>query len=600
MRAFGEGGTYASLEPTTLGILTINQPNPVAVETWRNFHAAVSAPDIFAAAEQSYQGICAGISTGLLLAFQDPDRFDAAYLPAMGGSETLATVPLNDEVRDAIHALQNHQFGVREQNERDRNHVFDPMTPRDVLLRLKARLESDNRDLDRYLWFTSAIREFNPDGTRKRGAHAVAVLGMERDPSREDLFQVGVFDPNLGPAFAGFVTIDSTANSWTFDDGLFIGDTGTGLYLSKPVIEDFVPATAPWAYLLDGETLDSERASGGAVPAHRSGDPAMMSVEVSGKASAVIGSGGEVRFEDGDLIETLPMGYAQFPITGAASTPYSYRVPLGEYQAEVVADSVGFARLSAVRDRLTVGYERSGGDESARDLLGLGSDGITLTGGSAGEVRLVALATVGGEIRRLRADSLQVASGAEVSLAAVADTSAFRLSGPAAATTYDLTLDRAVSGGLRSFYHGEVPLAAGTIHTVRPDWATLGDGPVTVEVDTDGDGTTDETMTLEAQAFPVAGEPGPVPLAPAAFALRAYPNPARGMATVEVATPEAGIVRVSVFDALGREVAVLHTGPLAAGVHPLVLDASRLPSGVYIVRASTPEAVLTQRITVVR
>ena len=45
---------------------------------------------------------------------------------------------------------------------------------------------------------------------------------------------------------------------------------------------------------------------------------------------------------------------------------------------------------------------------------------------------------------------------------------------------------------------------------------------------------------------------------------------------------------------------VLHAGPLAAGVHPLALDTSRLPAGVYIVRASTPEAVLTQRITVVR
>ena len=84
-----------------------------------------------------------------------------------------------------------------------------------------------------------------------------------------------------------------------------------------------------------------------------------------------------------------------------------------------------------------------------------------------------------------------------------------------------------------------------------------------------------------ASAFPVGSEPGPgaEPLAPEAGSLRAYPNPTRGMATVEIVTPEAGEVRVAVFDALGREVARLHAGPLAAGVHPLALDTSRLPVG---------------------
>ena len=87
---------------------------------------------------------------------------------------------------------------------------------------------------------------------------------------------------------------------------------------------------------------------------------------------------------------------------------------------------------------------------------------------------------------------------------------------------------------------------------------------------------------------------------PAVLALRSYPNPARGSATVEVSMPEAGVLRAEVVDALGRRVAVLHDGPLGAGTHALRLEASRLPAGVYVVRASAGGAVVTRRLTVVR
>jgi len=83
-------------------------------------------------------------------------------------------------------------------------------------------------------------------------------------------------------------------------------------------------------------------------------------------------------------------------------------------------------------------------------------------------------------------------------------------------------------------------------------------------------------------------------------ALRAAPNPASGAATVTVSLTVPEAVEVVVFDALGREVARLHDGPLAAGGHTLAFDASGLPSGVYLVRASTSGAVLSRRLTVVR
>ena len=99
---------------------------------------------------------------------------------------------------------------------------------------------------------------------------------------------------------------------------------------------------------------------------------------------------------------------------------------------------------------------------------------------------------------------------------------------------------------------------------------------------------------------PVATSSAPPPTAHG-LALRApYPNPAsrRAVMPIEVGAPS--IVRLCVYDVLGREVAVLHDGPLAAGEHAFAFDGRGLPSGVYVVRATSGGLSLTQRVTLLR
>lgn len=50
------------------------------------------------------------------------------------------------------------------------------------------------------------------------------------------------------------------------------------------------------------------------------------------------------------------------------------------------------------------------------------------------------------------------------------------------------------------------------------------------------------------------------------------------------ALPEAGRVRLGVFDALGRAVTVLVDGHRPPGRYEATFDASRLPAGVYVAR----------------
>ena len=78
------------------------------------------------------------------------------------------------------------------------------------------------------------------------------------------------------------------------------------------------------------------------------------------------------------------------------------------------------------------------------------------------------------------------------------------------------------------------------------------------------------------------------------------PNPTAGRADVPFSLARAGAVRLAVYDALGREVAVLADGDRAAGAHRAAFDATGLAAGVYVVRLTTADGALVRRLTVTR
>ena len=67
-------------------------------------------------------------------------------------------------------------------------------------------------------------------------------------------------------------------------------------------------------------------------------------------------------------------------------------------------------------------------------------------------------------------------------------------------------------------------------------------------------------------------------------ALGSYPNPFNPTTTLSFNVEVAGPARLTVYDILGREVAVLVQGTIEAGVHEVSFDASRLVSGYYFAR----------------
>ena len=125
--------------------------------------------------------------------------------------------------------------------------------------------------------------------------------------------------------------------------------------------------------------------------------------------------------------------------------------------------------------------------------------------------------------------------------------------------------------------------------------ATLPAGTHYVRVRHDGVGASDwrQPYRLTVAAAPALA----ARLQAQTFGLEpAAPNPFQDQTELAYRLSEDGPVSLTVFDALGRRVAVLAEGERAAGAHRAAFDASGLPAGIYIVRLQAGAQSAVQRV----
>lgn len=92
-------------------------------------------------------------------------------------------------------------------------------------------------------------------------------------------------------------------------------------------------------------------------------------------------------------------------------------------------------------------------------------------------------------------------------------------------------------------------------------------------------------LPLRAEGVRPNAADDPAGVLPGAFALEQnFPNPFNPATDIRFALPVASDVRLTVFNVLGQETAVLAEGLHTAGIHTVTFDASLLPAGVYFYR----------------
>ncbi len=79
-----------------------------------------------------------------------------------------------------------------------------------------------------------------------------------------------------------------------------------------------------------------------------------------------------------------------------------------------------------------------------------------------------------------------------------------------------------------------------------------------------------------------------------------YPNPFNPTTSIRFSLQSSHVTRLTVYDILGREVAVLAEGMMSAGSHQATFDGSNLASGVYLVRLQAGNHVRTMRMLLMK
>ena len=85
-----------------------------------------------------------------------------------------------------------------------------------------------------------------------------------------------------------------------------------------------------------------------------------------------------------------------------------------------------------------------------------------------------------------------------------------------------------------------------------------------------------------------------------AILLQNYPNPFNPSTTISFGLSELSFVSLKVFDAVGREVAVLISKNLPAGYHAFQWDAANMPSGVFLCRLEAGTYTETKKLILLR
>ena len=79
-----------------------------------------------------------------------------------------------------------------------------------------------------------------------------------------------------------------------------------------------------------------------------------------------------------------------------------------------------------------------------------------------------------------------------------------------------------------------------------------------------------------------------------------YPNPFNPVTTIEYQLPQEGLVKLGVYDLLGREIKTLVNEKKSAGKYEVNLDLSEMASGIYIYKFQANGFVSVKKMTLLK
>jgi len=140
---------------------------------------------------------------------------------------------------------------------------------------------------------------------------------------------------------------------------------------------------------------------------------------------------------------------------------------------------------------------------------------------------------------------------------------------------------------------------SGSIVYLKPQTGFVGTAAIVVIVKDLGVGELADTTSFILSVTPLGTTPET--LLPAKWELsQNFPNPFNPTTKIRFNVPKRDMVRLTVYDMLGRQVYEIANREFGAGFYEILFDGSSLPSGQYIYRLVSDEKTLTRKMTLVK
>ena len=146
----------------------------------------------------------------------------------------------------------------------------------------------------------------------------------------------------------------------------------------------------------------------------------------------------------------------------------------------------------------------------------------------------------------------------------------------------------------------DIPVAENSVATYDE-----ADPVSTVKVDLNGDGIIDHEVSVSTHWIATSSQQESIAFdekeIPSEIRLdQNYPNPFNPSTQIRYAISEQTHVRLTVYNLIGQQIAILAEGSKTAGWHEVVFDASQMSSGMYIYRLEAGDVAITRKMMLVR
>jgi hypothetical protein len=558
VRLFGRDSCYKSVAQAVY--------SPLAVRLWNNYK------------DPGFRGACFGFAVSSILAFEHPTELLQAF-PEIGAFQNLHDLPPDSLRRRVVNELYESQYGYLAWQEWQS--IWSGRDPRMTLEELKSMLFSDapaHRSLGIF---------------DRSGGHEVTPYRLQRDATT-GLWNLYVYDCNCPSADChGVVYIDSLHDSWQYDPLSWM-NIGWGLCLHPDPLKYLA---VPSLWQAPGVSSQVQATSLG--PKHIQATSYVRLFNSDASITITNATGQTAGFYDSTMFNGFSDGIPIIPVTGMFHRPIGYYVPSGVYSARMYAFAESTASFSACEDSRMFTCWRAGADKSQTDLLTY-NKGLAIGNPDqqTKNLNLECITKVGSAERVFQVTNCPAVYNDSLSITAPdVDRLTFVNRGPQ--KTYGLNIELAGSNGLAQFTHAAITMPANSTHYILPDWLNLPNQPVKIYEDIGNTGMIHDTLTLANQ---ITGIEEQFTLAiPHEFRLEQnFPNPFNPSTTIRYGLPVRSHVSVTVYNALGQQVAVLQNGEQEAGYHDVKFDGSHLGSGVYFYRIEAGPFVQTRKLLLIK